>query len=184
MTMPRRMTWTIVYGLASAAIFLPAIQILRPFLSRPTAMGLVLWLILAGYGLMLAMWGRPPIGAVLFPLLVLFSAVFWAGGFGSLALTGAAVLGWLRSGVCFPDHWPTRSLAELTLNLIPAIALVAWAPGSLTTTALGLWLYFLIQAVYFVLFQNEGLTEAAPALDPWEQARQRAEAILSNDPGI
>ncbi|MHC1728397.1 MAG: hypothetical protein AB9866_20740 [Syntrophobacteraceae bacterium] len=46
--------------------------------------------------------------------------------------------------------------------------------------ALGVWMFFLVQSLYFVLTGNAGdLEEAETVPDPFEKARRQAEEILS-----
>jgi len=50
--------------------------------------------------------------------------------------------------------------------------MVAWA--------LGVWMFFLVQSVYFVLTGDLGDTEEAEiALDPFEKVRRQAEETLT-----
>jgi len=45
---------------------------------------------------------------------------------------------------------------------------------------LGIWLFFLVQALYFVWFEKTGDKMAEVGIDLFEKARMGAEKILSN----
>jgi len=45
--------------------------------------------------------------------------------------------------------------------------------------ALGVWLFFLIQALYFVLFEYQSEPQIKIEVDPFEKAKMAAEKILS-----
>jgi len=60
-------------------------------------------------------------------------------------------------------------------------ALVAlFTPVSEISWALGIWLFFLIQALYFLLFEKTGDKIADTEIDLFEKARMEAEKILSS----
>ena len=46
--------------------------------------------------------------------------------------------------------------------------------------ALGVWLFFLIQALYFVLFEYQSDCQTKIEVDPFEKAKMAAQKILSN----
>jgi hypothetical protein len=46
--------------------------------------------------------------------------------------------------------------------------------------ALGVWMFFLVQALYFVFIEYAGnIEEETAQMDPFEQANRQAETILS-----
>jgi hypothetical protein len=58
----------------------------------------------------------------------------------------------------------------LVFGIVPDVNLV-WA--------LGVWLFFLIQALYFVLFEHQGASRTEIEIDPFEKAKMAAGKILS-----
>ena len=52
-------------------------------------------------------------------------------------------------------------------------------PLSVLSWALAVWLFFLVQALYFVLFEIDHSPQEDIDRDPFDQARTRAEKILS-----
>ena len=70
---------------------------------------------------------------------------------------------------------------EILIWIAGGILLSVFTPGSAVGWALGIWMFFLLQSLYFVLFDNETgepvhLKEFA--IDPFERASRRATAIL------
>ncbi len=51
-------------------------------------------------------------------------------------------------------------------------------PYSTITWALGIWMFFLVQSLYFLLMTNLEPEEVPFNADPFEEARIRAEGIL------
>ena len=58
---------------------------------------------------------------------------------------------------------------------------VFFTPHSAITWGVTVWMFFLVQSVYFVIFADFGeKSEKQVEIDPFHQARTRAERILSN----
>jgi hypothetical protein len=55
----------------------------------------------------------------------------------------------------------------------------SFAPISLTNWAVAIWMFFLVQALYFVFFEDHHLSGQELRPDTFEQAREQAEKILS-----
>lgn len=179
----RPMLTTIIYGLLSGISFIPTVIAISKVIYWTTAFRLVIWLILAGYLLVLIRWGRVKLLSILFPLLLLLLLVFWGDtntGFLFLAL---GVLSWIRSGVCFQGGLLKTLVAEVALCLGGGALVAYFAPHSTVTWALAVWMFFLVQSIYFVIFTDIGREEKEEMeLDPFNQARIQAERILSARP--
>jgi len=175
---------TIVFGLLAALAAAPLLTALELFVHGPRALGLTVWLALAVYGLLLARWARTGILGILFPLLVLLLFALTGDSLPLLLLLAAGILAWIRSGVCFPGRPVRTAAAELLLSLGGGALVLSFHPASPLTWALGLWMFFLLQSLYFPLSGHalEGAEEGAGPEDPFEQARAQAERILSNGP--
>lgn len=139
----------------------------------------ILWLVTAVYAFMLARWsGRRPVAA-LFPLLVL--AVIGACMPGSAVASGLvlAVLSWIRSGICFPRTVCQSVGRELVLCAGGGVTILLWAPSTPLAGALGLWLFSLVQALFFIIFEPGAPSlPAGPCADPFDQAVRRIEDLL------
>ncbi len=169
---------TIFFGLICSLIFIPINMFFEITFFRPLFFRLALFAILAAYSLILASWGNKRRISVLFPLLFLFLFVFCQTSAPAFLLLSLGMLSWIRSGICFQNAF-ARSLGVEILFSIGGGALVAcFNPHSTLTWALGIWMFFLIQSLYFTVMTDMKEDAVAPPLDLFEQARMRAEGIL------
>jgi hypothetical protein len=119
---------------------------------------------------------------VLFPILFLFLTVFVVKSTAAFFYLALAGIGWIRSGICYQKHRGTRLVIELLLGLAGGALVAVSTPGSTLAWALGVWLFFLLQALYFTIFGGEmppPQSKFEQEIDPFERAYQRAEDILS-----
>ncbi len=176
--MNKRVRTTLVFGLLSGLAFVPAQMAAGWFFHPGPAFRLIIGAVIGLYALLLARWGRGGRLSVLFPALVLmaFAVLGTHRGFLILALL---VLGWVRSGICFPGPVTGRILAEAALGLGGGLLVQSFAPHTPVTWALGIWMFFLVQSLYFVLVAPGDDADAPSGPDEFEDARRRAEAILS-----
>jgi hypothetical protein len=73
-----------------------------------------------------------------------------------------------------------RLAVELLLCFLGAVLVHVFTPGSMFGWALGVWMFFLVQALYFVFIEYAGnIEEETAQMDPFEQANRQAETILS-----
>jgi hypothetical protein len=171
---------TIVMGLAFGLLFVPVCTTLNLFLPWQGAFRLTLWFFLAAYSLVLCRWAGAGLLACGFPLAILLASSFWLRSGHDFLLLLVLVLGWVRSGVCFRKSLWKALGAEVLVGLGGAALVGSFAPHSMVVWALGVWMFFLVQSLYFVLTGDLGDTEEADiALDPFEKARRQAEEILS-----
>lgn len=172
---------TLVYGLICALAAMPATGGLAAHFGGSVAFKLVLWTILAGYSLLLARWsGRHPAG-ILFPLILLLGTAVWPGIDSAFFFLGLGVLCWLRSGICF-NHFPLRAMVAETLTAAGGAALVTLlSPASPVAWAVSIWLFFLVQTLYFFIVSPRDRKSADQQdADPFDQARRAAQRILEN----
>ena len=91
------------------------------------------------------------------------------------------MLSWIRSGICFKENpFLKRFGAEIGLGLATGLLVCGAMPAVDIASALGIWLFFLIQALYFVIFDYHRDFEAKIEVDPFEKAKVAAQKILSN----
>jgi len=102
-----------------------------------------------------------------------------AGSVAGFVIPAAAGLCWIRSGICFPGPLVRRIFAE-ALTAAAGLALVTGLrPAGLTGWFLGLWMFFLIQALYFAIINAAPLSRGErPGLDPRQTIRNRVQALL------
>ncbi len=171
---------TIIWGIAAGLAYIPLCYAFSLFVFWPLNIKLSLSVLLAGYGILLSRWARQPLRSILFPLLLLFAAAFCFQSTSTFLLTVMGVLGWIRSGVCFKEKsMAKRLVAEIALGLGAGLLVSGAVPAVNPVWALGVWLFFLIQTLYFVLFGFKKVGENGVEADPFEKAKMAAEAILS-----
>ena len=91
-----------------------------------------------------------------------------------------AILSWVRSGLCFPGPPGRVVVREALICSGGGILVQALMTHNAVSGALGIWLFFLVQALFFVRFDTGNVDFAAEAAeDPFERARQRTEDLLA-----
>jgi len=179
----RPMLMTILYGLLCGVSFVPTVMVISSFVYWSTAFRLAIWLSLAGYLVMLTKWGRARLLSMVFPLLLLLLLAFWGDTNTAFLILALGVLSWVRSGICFQGGLLKPLVAEFALCLGAGALVAVFTPHSAVTWALAVWMFFLVQSLYFVFFRDIGeAVEKKVELDPFELARSQAERILSTGP--
>ncbi|MDX1707564.1 MAG: hypothetical protein R3274_03115 [Desulfobacterales bacterium] len=172
---------TIVWGLFSSLVYL-ALSVSANF-TIPWPMGhqLLLGALLAGYGMLLARWGSKPLKFVVWPLILLLVAALFIQSPPVFVWVAIGIISWMRSGICF-DRTPVlkRYAVEIGLGLVSGLAVSAAVPAAAVPVALCIWLFFLIQALYFVIFEYPKNSTDRVEVDPFERARMAAEQILNS----
>lgn len=175
---------TLVFGLGAALIFIPLHLFLSTLLSGMVypalIFRLILWIYLGLYAVLLAGWGnRKSMVRVLFPLAFVLAAAFAVETRSAFLLILLAVLSWIRSGICFPGAALKTAAAEVLVCFGGAGLVSCFHPHSLSTWAVGIWLFFLIQALYFLFREGKAISKFEQSeADPFETARKGAEKIL------
>jgi hypothetical protein len=138
----------------------------------------IVWCLMAIYALMLVRWSGRGLPAVLFPLLVLAVAGVVMPRAGVAFGLALAVFSWLRSGICYPCASFQALFREFFLCGGGGLVLALWGPLTPLSWALGIWLFSLVQALFFVLFEPGALSPEGPPPDPFDQAQRRIEELL------
>jgi len=178
---PRPVRATILYALLSGILFLPFYILSAEFLGRAFGFRLTLWICVAGYGWILARQAKANLTGAVIPLLVLLAFVFYPNPPFVFAILAMGVLSWIRSGVCYPKALLPMLMAEGITCGGAAFLLVAFPPGSTPVWALSIWLFFLFQSLYFLIFETAHERSPETVADPFDRAKNRAEEILSGD---
>jgi hypothetical protein len=166
---------------AAGAAMLVAVVTLLPLrpIPRTTALNAAIFLCLAAYSAFLARSSGRSLRALFAPLFMLAAVLAVAGSVSGFVVPAAAGLSWIRSGICFQGSMPRRVCAE-ALTCATGLALV-WLlqPPGPYRWALSMWMFGLIQALYFVLVDAErsGLPEKQ-GQDRMAQAHRHAGALL------
>ena len=146
---------SILFGLICGISFIPLNLLLNSVFFWPSTICLTLWLFSAGYALLLAHWSKNKMMPILFPLLVLLMAAFLVKSVAAFCFLALAVISWIRSGICFQHHFGIKLVVEMLLCAAASAMLAAFTPGSVVSWALSIWMFFLLQALYFVVFDNQ-----------------------------
>ena len=172
---------TLFFGLICGLSFIPVSLVLNHLLPGVIAICLTLWLYTTVYALLLSRWSKNPILSGGFPLLLLFIFPFLVDSLVAYYLLSLVVIGWIRSGICFSEPRGRKLIAELLLCVFGGILMVFFTPASTLAWVPCIWMFFLIQTLYLVIFETEAATpEDRYETDPFERAAMQAEAILSN----
>jgi hypothetical protein len=168
----------ILAAVAAVLIAMVAALPLRPA-ARITAANATIFLCLAAYSAFLARSSGCSLQVLFAPLFMLSAVLAVAGSVTAFVVPAAAGLSWVRSGICFPGSLTRRLCAEALT--CPAGLALAWLlqPSGPYGSALGIWMFGLVQALYFVVIDVErtGLPEKK-GQDKVTQAHRRADALL------
>ena len=170
---------TIIYGVVVAILLWPITGMLAGPLGWSAAFKLMLWANLSGYALFLVHWSRRRKAAPLFPLALLLTIALWPGIYGVFFFMALGVLSWIRSGICF-HRTPFRAVIAETITICGGVGLVAALnPGTAVTWSLSIWLFVLIQSLYFFIVPSPVTVNAGIAAeDPFERACRKVKRIL------
>ena len=171
---------TILYGFTCGLSFVPLSLMLNAFIPWSRAVCLALWLFLAGYALLLNFWSHKFHMATVFPLLLLLPVIFLMDAMTLFFILALMVTSWIRSGICYQEPGIASLVVELLLSCIGAVLVQVFTPGSVFAWALGTWMFFLVQSLYFVFFEHTETRREEPSeMDAFEQASRQADRILS-----
>ena len=168
---------TIVFGFVFGLAFIPLNLLLCYITDGATAFKIILWTYLSAYGFFLTRWGRTSPLSIFFPLLLLLIFVFIVNSNSAYLLLALLIFSWIRSGVCFKQSLSKMLSAEILLSLGGAVIVAWFSPYSTFTWALGILMFFLVQSIYFVIFENNN--EEQVTVDPFEEAMLRAEKTIT-----
>jgi len=171
---------TIMYGLVCGLSFVPLSLTLNAFFVWSSAVCLTLWLFLAGYAILLNHWRKKALISSVFPLLFMVPTIFLSDSMVLFFILALMVISWIRSAICFQKPGALGLTVELLLCLLGAVVVPVFTPGSVFAWALGVWMFFLVQALYFVFFEySDNQQEESIQMDAFERANKQAERILT-----
>jgi len=172
-------TATAIFGGAAALLSAGAISLPLHFVPWPGRLNAALFLCLAAYAVWLARLNSKPARDLAAPLLLLSAVLVSAASVVGFVIPAASGLAWIRSGICFPGPVVRRTAAEI-LTVAGGLGLCSvLRPPGVAGWVLGLWMFFLIQALYFALVdpvQGPGCERPARALR--QGLQRRAQALL------
>ena len=173
---------TIIFGLTCGLCFTPLSVGLGHLVYWPKVLIITLWVYVALYSGFLTRWSIKSIKSIIFPLLLILMALPWMDSIILFMVLILGILSWIRSGICFPKNMGKKIVIEAFLGLVAGGLLISLRPTTLLTWALAVWMLFLVQALYFVLFEPNNNVVELIKRDPFEHAREQAESILAGKP--
>jgi len=172
---------TIFYGMVCGLSFVPLSLALNAFFSWSNAVGLTLWLFISGYAILLNLWGKNIQLSTVYPLLFLLPAIFLIDTMVLFFMLALIAVSWIRSGICCQKPGAKRLAVELLLCFSGVVLVHLFRPGSMFAWALGVWMFFLLQALYFVFLEPaDDQQEESVEVDAFERASGQAERILTD----
>jgi hypothetical protein len=181
-TSVKPMTATILFGIISAAMFIPMTIALRYITYWPLfSFRLILWLYLVCYALFLVRWGKGVLKLIVFPLLLLFLTAIVESSNIVFFLLFLGILSWIRSSLCFQKSLFMMLLTELVLCLGGGALIVFFYPQTQIAWTLGICQFCLVQSLYFISWEGRDAVEEEKQkeIDPFERASRQVEKILS-----
>jgi len=169
---------TIFFGLICGLVFLASGLFFERTVFWSIFFRLSLFAFLSAYAFMLASWSGKKRISVIFPLLFLFVFNFAQNSNSAFLLLCLGILSWIRSGICFQNAFSKSLGAEIIFSIGGGALVAYFNPFSTVTWALGIWMFFLVQSLYFIIVADTGNNDEHLNEDAFEQARMRAEGIL------
>jgi len=161
-----------VYGI----LFFPIHMLMGHLVSFPLTFNLILWIYLSIYSILMSKWGQAKTSSILFPLGVLFITAFLEISISGFFILSLLLLSWIRSAICFQKKGMRAIFGEVAAGFGGGLLVFLLAPSTELSWALGIFLFSLFQALYFMIVDTSD--EHVPD-DPFEKARIKAEGILS-----
>ena len=170
---------TVMFAAGAALLVAAAMSLPLRLIPRPTPLNVAMFLCLAAYAAILARSSGKPFRALFAPFLMLSAVLPVAASVTGFVVPAAACLAWVRSGICFPGPIARRVVAEALTGAAGLALCAALLPPGSSGWALGLWMFFLIQALYFVIVDAPPASRSErPELDPRQTVRSRVQALL------
>jgi hypothetical protein len=140
----------------------------------------LIWMLVAGYSLLLIRWRKVSSARIVFPLLMLGLAGLTAtrGTLGSILLA-LLVLSWVRTGICYRSPLTVGVLRETLLATGGALLAGLFSPAAPAAWAMAIWLFFLVQALFFIIFDgDDGARTQSWAAETPEDAFDKAHRCI------
>jgi len=177
-TSKRPVRTTVLYGLICGLLFFAMGIFFEYTIFWPIFFRLAIFTCLSVYSLILASWTNTKRISVIFPLFFLMFFIFSGSSTPAFLLLCLGMLSWIRSGICFQSTISKSLGAEIFFSIGGGAIIASLSPYSSLTWALGIWAFFLVQSLYFILMTDLETAETAIKTDTFEDAKIKAEAIL------
>jgi hypothetical protein len=173
---------SVAFGAAAAAAYVPFALAIGPALGRQGALFAFLALLIPFYLTGIGLTRRRGVAAaVLATGIIVATTVSYATVREGLVVVALA-LGLARSGLAQPGTF-VRSVVLETLLFVGGLSVASVLVGSSTlSVAIALWGFFLVQSVFF-LVAGPRSSSSQGSIDPFDEAHDRATAILDDSLG-
>jgi hypothetical protein len=178
-TAKRPVRTTIFFGLICALIFVGLGIFFEHTVFWSVFFRMTIFGILAAYSLILTSWSGQNRISIIFPLLFLVVFNFAHNSNYAFLLLCLGMLSWIRSGICFQNAFSKSLGAEIIFSIGGGALVVHLNPYSTVTWAIGIWMFFLVQSMYFIVMTDAKPDKTHINADAFEEARMRAENILN-----
>jgi hypothetical protein len=170
---------SVIVAAVAALLFAAVTNLPLRMIHRATALNTAMFLGLAAYVGFLGRLNGTHYRDLLAPLLILSAVLVAAGSVTGFVIPAAAGLSWIRSGICFPGPIPRRAFAEAILCAAGLSLVWMLQPPGLSGWALSVWLFWLIQSLYFLVVDPEpGSLFGRPGWKRFEAAHSRTQVLL------
>jgi hypothetical protein len=149
----RPIVLTVVFGLLCGLLFLPFMSAATLFLTWRAGFRLALVVLLACYAVGLAEWSGGPWPLIALPLVIVLGLAVLERSHTVFLLAYLGLFAVIRSSLCQPGLLRTIALEGL-LCLGGGLFVYSLNPRSNAAWALGIWIFFLIQALYFAVYPS------------------------------
>lgn len=175
---------TLIFGILSALCVIPFTHLLAGHLGWLVVYKLFGVINLTLYSLLLCRWSGVSLTSILFPLLLVSGVAMWPNTHSVLVLVALCVFSWIRSGICFKNV-PARGIIGEIVTMGGGAGLIVFHwPSSTFAQPIALWLFFLLQTLYFFIVPNTIEDSSAPVSpDPFEQSYREVERLLNTAEG-
>jgi hypothetical protein len=162
---------------ATTVEFVAVVLMSSRFVPWSAALNLSMFLCLSLYGMFLGRLSGKTIREIAPPFLILACVLVIAESPIGFIVPAAAVLAWVRSGICFSGTVFRRTVSEAAT--VPAgLALIAVLhPTGLTGWAMGVWMFFLFQALYLLSIDPDEIRTKPDSVPDREAATLRGRAV-------
>ena len=180
--MPRhRFARSLAFGAVAALAIVPFLLTFGPALGSAGALALSSVLSTSGYLAVVAP-GHARGLRVGFLALVMGMVLFWSASPSTTVLGSAAILAVMRSGFLYRSR-PGRALLVEASLLFAGLALAkALAGSSVSSVALAVWGFFLVESLFFLVGGTAARPEEEFAEDPFDRARREAVRLMEEAP--
>ncbi len=181
--MNRPVRTTLTLGILSAICVIPFTQIAIFYMGWPMTYKLFILVNLGIYSILLCRWSNTDIITILFPSLLLLGLAIWPDTYFGFTLVALVVLAWIRSGICYKKS-PMRGVIAEIITMGGTGFILFWWPSSSLAQPLAVWLFFLVQSLYFFIIPETINQTTTFSTDPFEQtSKELARLLESNSVG-